>query len=54
MGAAEVEAFLTYLATQRQVSSTTQNQALSTKLSGSELVIYKINRFYYLSQSISG
>jgi len=29
MGAAEVEAFLTYLATQRQVSSSTQNQALS-------------------------
>ena len=32
MGAAEVEAFLTYLATQRQVSSSTQNQALSAIL----------------------
>jgi site-specific recombinase XerD len=29
MGAAEVESFLTYLATQRHVSSSTQNQALS-------------------------
>jgi hypothetical protein len=29
MGALEVEAFLTYLATQRHVASTTQNQALS-------------------------
>jgi len=32
MGAAEVEAFLTYLATVRQVSSSTQNQALSAML----------------------
>ena len=32
MAAAEVEAFLTYLATQRQVSSSTQNQALSAIL----------------------
>lgn len=32
MGAAEVEAFLTYLATQRHVSSSTQNQALSAIL----------------------
>ena len=32
MGAAEVEAFLTYLATQRQVASSTQNQALSAIL----------------------
>lgn len=32
MGAAEVEAFLTYLATQRHVSSATQNQALSALL----------------------
>ena len=32
MCAAEVEAFLTYLATQRQVSSSTQNQALSAIL----------------------
>ena len=32
MGAAEVETFLTYLATQRQVSSSTQNQALSAIL----------------------
>ena len=32
MGAAEVEAFLTNLATQRQVSSSTQNQALSAIL----------------------
>ncbi|PPD17465.1 MAG: integrase [Methylobacter sp.] len=32
LGAAEVEAFLTYLATQRQVSSSTQNQALSAIL----------------------
>jgi hypothetical protein len=32
MGAAEVESFLTYLATQRQVSSSTQNQALSAIL----------------------
>ena len=32
MGAAEVEAFLTYLATQHQVSSSTQNQALSAIL----------------------
>ena len=32
MGAAGVEAFLTYLATQRQVSSSTQNQALSAIL----------------------
>jgi site-specific recombinase XerD len=32
LGAAEVEKFLTYLATQRQVSSSTQNQALSAIL----------------------
>src|ERR1035437_5169844 len=32
MGAAEVEAFLTYLATTRHVSSSTQNQALSAIL----------------------
>ncbi len=32
MGAAEVEVFLTYLATGRHVSSSTQNQALSTIL----------------------
>ncbi|MDI1232593.1 MAG: phage integrase N-terminal SAM-like domain-containing protein [Methylobacter sp.] len=32
MGAIEVEAFLTYLATQRHVSSSTQNQALSAIL----------------------
>ncbi|MDD2658676.1 MAG: integron integrase [Methylococcales bacterium] len=32
MGAAEVETFLTYLATQRHVSSSTQNQALSAIL----------------------
>ena len=32
LGAAEVEAFLTYLATQRHVSSSTQNQALSAIL----------------------
>ena len=32
MGAAEVEKFLTYLATQRHVSSSTQNQALSAIL----------------------
>ena len=32
MGAAEVESFLTYLATQRHVSSSTQNQALSALL----------------------
>ena len=32
MAAAEVEAFLTYLAAQRQVSSSTQNQALSAIL----------------------
>jgi integron integrase len=32
LGAAEVELFLTYLATQRQVSSSTQNQALSAIL----------------------
>jgi len=32
MGAAEVELFLTYLATQRHVSSSTQNQALSAIL----------------------
>jgi integron integrase len=32
MGAAEVEVFLTYLATQRHVSSATQNQALSALL----------------------
>lgn len=32
MGAAEVEAFLTHLATQRHVSSSTQNQALSAIL----------------------
>ncbi|MCK9638209.1 MAG: integron integrase [Methylobacter tundripaludum] len=32
MGALEVEAFLTYLATQRHVSSSTQNQALSAIL----------------------
>ena len=32
MGAAEVEAFLTYLATQRKVSSSNQNQALSAIL----------------------
>ncbi|MBF6647753.1 integron integrase [Methylobacter sp. BlB1] len=32
MGAAEVEAFLTYLATERHVSSSTQNQALSAIL----------------------
>jgi integron integrase len=32
MGAAEVEAFLTYLATQRHVASSTQNQALSAIL----------------------
>jgi integron integrase len=32
MGAAEVESFLTYLATQRHVSSATQNQALSALL----------------------
>jgi hypothetical protein len=32
MGAAEVEMFLTYLATQRHVSSSTQNQALSAIL----------------------
>jgi hypothetical protein len=29
MGAVEVETFLSYLATQRQVTSSTQNQALS-------------------------
>jgi hypothetical protein len=29
MGAAEVEAYLTHLAVNRKVSSTTQNQALS-------------------------
>ena len=32
MGSLEVEAFLTYLATQRHVSSSTQNQALSAIL----------------------
>jgi site-specific recombinase XerD len=32
MGAAEVEAFLTYLATERRASSSTQNQALSAIL----------------------
>jgi site-specific recombinase XerD len=32
MGSLEVEAFLTYLATQRNVSSSTQNQALSAIL----------------------
>lgn len=32
MGAAEVERFLTYLATERHVSSSTQNQALSAIL----------------------
>lgn len=32
MSALEVEAFLTYLATQRHVSSSTQNQALSAIL----------------------
>ena len=32
MGAAEVEAFLTYLATERHVPSSTQNQALSAIL----------------------
>ena len=32
LGAAEVETFLTYLATQRHVSSSTQNQALSAIL----------------------
>ena len=32
MGKAEVEAFLTYIATQRQVSSSTKNQALSAIL----------------------
>jgi len=32
IGAAEVESFLTYLATQRHVSSSTQNQALFTIL----------------------
>ncbi|MDT4328449.1 phage integrase N-terminal SAM-like domain-containing protein [Methylomonas sp. MED-D] len=32
MGAAEVERFLTYLATKRHVSSSTQNQALSAIL----------------------
>ena len=32
MGAAEVEAFLTHLATARQVASSTQNQALSAIL----------------------
>jgi len=32
MGAAEVETFLTYLATERHVSSSTQNQALSAIL----------------------
>lgn len=32
MGAAEVESFLTYLANDRHVSSSTQNQALSAVL----------------------
>ena len=32
MGKAEIEAFLTYLAVERQVSASTQNQALSALL----------------------
>ena len=39
MGAAEVEAFLTYFATQRQVSSSTQNQALSPLKSPPKLLM---------------